>query len=55
MSPKPLKDISEIPENELAQIKITPRDSCEKYCNVKILKHQKNTINNLMAGPNLEN
>ena len=43
-----LKDISSIPESELAQIKTKLRNSCEKYCNVKVPKHQKNVINNLM-------
>ena len=41
------KDISNIPESELAQIKSKLRNSCEKYCNVKVPKHQRNVINNL--------
>ena len=34
-----LKDISNIPKSKLAQIKTKLRNSCEKYCNVKIPKH----------------
>ena len=30
----PLKDILNIPENELAQIKMKLRNTCEKYCNI---------------------
>ena len=47
-----LKDISNIPERELAQIKTKLRNSCEKYCNVKVSKHQRNAINNLMKRNN---
>ena len=43
-----LKDISNIPESEFAQIKTKLRNSCEKYCNVKVPKHERNDINNLM-------
>ena len=34
-----LKDISNIPKSKLAQIKTKLRNSCEKYCSVKIPKH----------------
>ena len=42
-----MKDIPNIPENEIAQIKTKLTNSCEKYCNAKVLKHQKIVINNL--------
>ena len=48
-----LKDISNIPENELAQIKTKLGNSYEKYCNIKVTKHQKNVINNLMKRKNI--
>ena len=31
-----LRDISHIPENELSRIKTKLRNTCEKYCNVKV-------------------
>ena len=40
-----LKDISNIPQSELPQIKTKLKNSCEKYCNVKVPKHPKNVIN----------
>ena len=43
-----LKDVSNILENGLRYIKTKLRNSFEKYCNVKVPKHQKNVINNLM-------
>ena len=48
-----LKDISNIPESELAQIKTKLKNSCEKYCNVKEPKHQRNVINNIMKRNNI--
>ena len=48
-----MKDISNIPERELAQNKTKLRNSCEKYCNVKVPKHQRNVINNLMKRNNI--
>ena len=43
-----MKDNSNIAEGELIQIKTKLRNSCEKYCNVKVPNHQRNVINNLM-------
>ena len=43
-----LKDVSNILENGLRYIKTKLRNSFEKYCNVKVPKHQKNVINNLI-------
>ena len=43
-----LKDICNISESELIQIKTKLRNSCEKYCNVNVPNHQRNVINNLM-------
>ena len=40
--------ISNILESELVQIKTKLRNSCKKCCNVKVPKHQRNVINNLM-------
>ena len=34
---KLLRDISHVPENELSIIKTKFRNTCEKYCNVKVL------------------
>ena len=48
-----MKDISSIPESKLALIKTKVRNSCEKYCYVKVPKHQKNVINNLMKRNNI--
>ena len=48
-----LKDISNILESKFAQIKTKVRKSCEKYCHVKVPKHQKNVINNLMKRNNI--
>ena len=31
-----LRDISNIPENEVSRIKTKLRNTCEKYCNVKV-------------------
>ena len=43
-----LKDIPNIPESELSKIETKLRNSCEKYCNVKVPKHQRNVVNNRM-------
>ena len=43
-----LKDIPNIPESELSKIKTKLRNSCEKYCNVKVPKHQRKVVNNRM-------
>lgn len=43
-----MKDISNIRKNEHVLIKTKLRSSCEKYCNIKVPKHQKKFLNNLM-------
>ena len=48
-----MKDISNNTESGLAQIKTKLKNSCEKYCNVKEPKHQRNVINNIMKRNNI--
>ena len=48
-----VKNIPIIHENELAQIKTKLRNSCEKYCNIKVPKHQKQFIINIMKRNNI--
>ena len=48
-----VKNIPIIHENELAQIKTKLRNSCEKYCNIKVAKHQKKFIINIMKRNNI--
>ena len=42
-----LRDISHIPENELSRIKTKLRNTCEKYCNVKVPYKCRDIVSNL--------
>ena len=42
-----LRDISHIPENELSRIKTKLRNTCEKYCNVKVPCKYKDIVSKL--------
>ena len=45
---KLVNDMPNIPENELQQVKTKLRNTCKRYCNIKVLYKQRQIIKSLM-------